>query len=609
MYQADSSLYPHKFPKSTGFTLIEVLIGTAVFLLVSIAIYGAFSSLFQMASANQTRVIGTELAVEQFEIIRNMPYANIGIVNGIPNGSLPNSKDVVRGGITFNVNYTIRDIDLPFDGIFASTTNNDLSPADNKFVEIAVTCPICKGFQPVVITGQIAPKNLENTSLNGALFISAIDANGNPVQGALVKIAYTATTSPIIINDTTNNSGVLQVVNVPPAFNAYNISVTKSGYSSDQTYTASSSNPTPNKLPATVAAQQLTQDNFSIDKLSTMIVQSVTPMCVPVPNFQFNLTGSKTIGVNVPKYSKNLTTGGSGILNLSSMEWDSYTVNPTDNSYDLFGVNPLNQIALSPNSTQSIQLIVLPKNTPSLLVTVKDNATSLPISDATVRLTGPSSYDQSQITGQGYLSQTDWSNGATQPDIFIDKQSYAYSDGNIDTSSSLGNIVMNKIGDSYSTNATGTLISSIFDTGTTSNYYTFSWDPGSQSPLTGQNSVKMQFATSPSSTPSTWDYYGPDGTPNSYFVTPNSTISALNNNKQFARYRIYLTTQTATVTPIVSDIFFTYTSGCIPPGQVIFQGIQTGSYTLTVSKPGYTNKSSSFSVVSGWQEQQIMLEI
>jgi len=607
MYQIPKP--PHSSRKLSGFSLVEVIVGAAIFLIVAIAAYGAFTSLFQMANGNQSRVLATELADEQFEIIRNIPYANIGIVSGIPNGTIPGNQDIIRGGITFHVSYTIRDIDLPFDGTFGSSTNNDLSPADNKFVQIAVTCPSCQDFQPVSIVGQIAPKNVESTTSNGALFISAIDANGNPVQNATVHVAYTATTTPIIIDDTTNNSGVLQIVDVPPAVKSYNITVTKAGYSSDQTYLASSTNPTPVKEPATVATQQLTQANFSIDKVSTLSIKSVTPTCVAVPNFHFTLSGAKTIGVGLPKFSKSLTTGGAGTINQTSMEWDSYSINPTDASYDLAGINPLNPINLSPNSTQNIQLIVVPRNTntKSLLVTVKDSATGLPISNATVHITGPDGYNKTLITGQGYITQTDWSGGPTQPGIFTDATAYSNADTNIDTSTSTGNIVMANFFGSYNTSATGTLDSSIFDTGTSSNFYTLSWNPGSQSLLTGTQSVKLQFASDASSTPSSWNYLGPDGTTNTYFTTPNATISAANNGKEFARYRTYLTTQTATVTPMVSDVFFTYTSGCIPPGQVIFQGIDSGSYSLTVSKTGYTSNLSSGTISSNWQEQQVIL--
>ena len=72
-----------------GFTLMEVLVGSALFLIVSVSAYSAFISILRLANASQSRIIAVQLADEQFEIVRNMPYVNVGLTNGIPLGVLP----------------------------------------------------------------------------------------------------------------------------------------------------------------------------------------------------------------------------------------------------------------------------------------------------------------------------------------------------------------------------------------------------------------------------------------------------------------------------------------------------------------------------------------
>ena len=89
-----------------GFSLIEVLIGTAVFLVVATAAYGLFVNLFKLATASQANILAVELADEQFEIIRNMPYVNVALTTGIPQGILPQTQTLVRGNYTFNVGLT-----------------------------------------------------------------------------------------------------------------------------------------------------------------------------------------------------------------------------------------------------------------------------------------------------------------------------------------------------------------------------------------------------------------------------------------------------------------------------------------------------------------------
>jgi prepilin-type N-terminal cleavage/methylation domain-containing protein len=599
-----------------GFTLVEVLVGTALFLVVAMAFYGAFTSLFQLASGSQARTLAVELADEQFEIVRNMPYINVGLTNDTietPYGVLPPTQTLTRGGYTFTVNLTVRNINL-------STTTVQ---ASDKLVEVDVECPACKDFQPVVLTGQVSPANLQSASNGGAIVVHVFDASTAPVEDASTTIQSVAT-STLHDTDVTDNNGTLNVIGVSPGNSMYHIIVNKPGYSTDQTYAAGgSAGPTPSKPNINVLNQQVTNISFAIDRLSSLHFTSVDPTCLAVPSYHFSLAGSKLIATNpstILKYpATGLQTGAGGTFDLNSMEWDTYTVTPTDISYDVEGINPPSPFALNPGNSQSVQLVVVPHtpNTNSLMVSVTDKSSSkLPISGATVELTGPNG-DQIQTTGVGYLAQTDWSGGSGSQMFGLNTSTKYYQSSGVDTqtASSSGNIQLhwNDFGGPYNTTATGTLESSTFDTGTTSNFYTLSWKPSNQPQLAGAMPVKFQFATKPTSTStfSLSDYLGPNGTHNTYFTVPSGAINSISNNNEFARYMAYLTTNTATVTPSVSDIAFSYTSGCIPPGQVLFQGLSAsiGGYTLSVGKPGYaTTTISSVSISSagnGWQQKSV----
>jgi hypothetical protein len=246
------------------------------------------------------------------------------------------------------------------------------------------------------------------------------------------------------------------------------------------------------------------------------------------------------------------------------------------------------------------------------MVAVQDTATKLPLSGATVELYNGGSYDQSFLTGQGYFDQTDWSGGSGVPNFSLATANrYASDNGDVDTAtaSSSSSITLRwDTFDPYNKNATGTLESSTFDTGTTSNFYSLNWSPISQPALAGSKPIKFQFATAPSTSPSgPWSYLGPDGTTNTFYTTSGMQISSANNSAEYARYMAYLTTNTATVTPAIGDISFTFTSGCTPPGQVLFQGLSTGSYTLKISKAGYTTQTIPVTVTAGWQSSRISL--
>ena len=576
------------------------MVSIGVSLIIIVSVYNAYTSIFSVVYTSRSKIDAIDLVNEQLEIVRNLPYANVGIVSGIPSGVLTHSKTIVRGGTTFNVLTTVRNIDDPFDGILGGSPN-DTSPADFKVVEIEISCAQCRNFKPMIVTTRVAPKNLENTSTNGALFVKVFDANGNVLPDANVRIVNTAVSPNIIIEDVTNLSGMLQVVDVPPGSNTYQITVTKDGYSTDKTYLASSTNPHPTKPHATIVKSQVTQTSFNIDKLSTLNISSLSDTCAPVSSMDFSLVGSKNVGLipTVPKYSQNKVTNSSGTLYIPNMEWDAYTITNIDTVYDIIGSSVISPIALSPNSTQNVDLIVAPKNIRTLLAIVSDSSNNLPLSGVSVRMT-KTGYDVTKITGQGYMGQTDWSGGGGQATSTVANK-YLSSDGNAEVASPVGDVTLKKILNLYVPHAE--LISSSFDTGTASNFQQIVWSPVGQ-PAT--SNVRVQIATN--SDGGVWNFNGPDGTSSTYYTASNQNIHSSNNGNRYLRYKLILDSTSTASTPNISDMSFIYTLSCTPPGQVNFSGLASGTYTLTLTKTGYANKTVSVSVASNWQSTSIIMQ-
>jgi prepilin-type N-terminal cleavage/methylation domain-containing protein len=594
------------YRKSQGFTLVEVLVAAALFALISVSVYQAYGTLLSLTQAAKVKITATSLVNEQMELIRNLPYSDVGVAGSIPNGVLQHVEVVTRDDIQFTRTLTIRNIDDPFDGTIGGTPN-DLSPADYKSVDIDITCALCNNFPTMSVSSRVAPKNLETASTNGALFVRVYDANGQPVPGALVHIENRQISPQITIDDVTANDGVLAVVDAPPGANAYEITVTKSGYTTDRTYATSTGNPNPTKPHATVLIQQVTQISFVIDLLSTINVATLTETCVPVASTPFSIRGSKLVGISpdIYKYDQNFLTNSNGERSITGIEWDTYSIAiDDDGAYYLQGVNPLLPVSVLPGATQNINLILAPKDPSSLLVTVKDSVTLLPVSGAEVVLS-KSGFSQTAYTGRGYLSQTDWSGGAGQSD-FIDAKMYLSSDGNIDTLNPVGEAQLNNIFGSYV--PFGELVSSTFDSGTTSNFSEILWNPTSQPPATGAPSVRLSFASASTNTASTtWNFLGPDGTASTFYDVSNTNIHTAHNGNRYFKYKLLLDTASTTFTPNVSDISVTFTSECVPAGQVLFSNLANDSYTITVNKSGYTSHQSPITVSNGWQQYEVIL--
>jgi prepilin-type N-terminal cleavage/methylation domain-containing protein len=587
-----------KIKTNRGFSLIEVIFAATIFAIVAMSIYQGFVSVTTLISASRDKIIAVDLINSEFELVRNLSYSNVGIKNGIPNGLLGAATTTVVDGRSFDITRTIRNVDDSFDGTIGGSPN-DLSPADYKMVQIEVSCNSCKKPLDLFAVANVAPKNLETASTNGALFIKVFDANGNPVPQADIHVENAGL--GININDNTDNGGLLAIVDAPPAQNSYRITVTKDGYTTDRTYPVSAGNPHPIKQDATVILQQLTQISFVIDKVSTINVHSKNTQCASVANVPFTLFGAKLIGTNpdVLKFSGNFSTDGSGIKTLNNMEWDMFNMT-VGAGFNLIGVNPPSPFAVLPDAVQEID-IVLEDGTPNnLLVTVKDNATGLPLSEVNLTLT-QGSFSASAVTGRGYLEQTDWSGGAGQKD-FTDETKYWVNDGNIDTASPVGELKLIKVLSSYVSD--GVIASSVFDTGTSSNFNNMVWTPTDQPPQAGADSVKFQLATSHDNTATTtWQYFGPDGTAGTYYTVSNNNINSIHNGDRYFRYKVFLHTDVNNKTPNISSVAVTYTSDCIPPGQALFSALSSGNHNLLLEKTGYQTQNFPVNIItnSNWQ--------
>lgn len=590
--------------RSGGFSLIESLVGVAVFVIIALSLYQAYAMTINVVHASRLKVIATALAGEQFEILRNLPYDDVGVAGSIPNGKVPNIQNLVRDGAEFVVETTIRNIDDPLDGTIGGSPN-DLSPADYRLAELNISCPSCRNFTPLRLTTNISPRALETASTNGALFVRVFDTLGQPIANTGVHIENNQAVPPIVIDDTTDNGGLLQIVDAPVGVEAYEIIVSKPGYSTDQTYeTGAPENPNPAKPHATVALQQLTQISFEIDRTSTLDILSATHTCSPVPSIDFVLDGSELIGTDpdVLKYSESHLTDLVGGKIIGGLGRDTYNLTFTDTLYDLAGTIPLLPLVLNPNVSQDFKLIVVPKNPQSLFVDVKDTEEEFPLSGATVSLEG-AGYDKEMITGRAFAGQADWSLGDGQAD-FTDPAKYFGSDGNVDTITPSGEIKLRKLSDTEYAPA-GNLVSSTFDTGSESDFHQIIWQPESQPSDTGPDSVKFKIATN--NDKATWNFLGPDGTADTYYTLANQNINSLHNGDRYLRYNVFLQTANTTLTPAVSDISFSFTSSCVPEGQMLFTGLADGDYDLTVSKAGYQPFTGTVSVSSLWQRREVIL--
>lgn len=581
--------------KSSGFTLIEVLIGTTLFVIIGSAVYFSYSNIIDIVVASQLNSTGLTVIDNELEIIKNIPYEDVGTIGGSPSGILQPQKSVTFNGVPFILDTTVRNIDDPFDGTIGGSPN-DTAPADYKLVELQLSCLECPRFLPAKVTTTISPLNLENSTGNGALFINIFDASGQPIPNANVSVTNTAVVPNINISDVTNNLGQFQLVDIATSSINYRIFVSKNGYSSDRTYKPGEvANPNPVKPDSTVAQGQVTGVSFAIDKVSSINLKTQDRFCTAIPSVDFNLKGSKLIGTgpDIFKYNQDLSTDTQGVKNISNIEWDSYSLLNIDPAFSISGTNAPSSLIVNPNSSYSYVWNLEPKNQSGLLVTVQKLSGEL-INGASINLTGPS-VNITEESKKFKISETQWSSGQ------FDSKS-----PNMEINNPLGQIHLLDSGSGYASQSDEYLISGSFDLGTSSTSFSkLIFNPNSQPIESGPDSLKIQIATNNDN--STWNFIGPDGTNSSFYTSSGVNLSASHNGNRYLRYKIILRTQDESFTPTLDDLSISVSSGCLSSGQFFFNGLTNGSYTLNISKPGYQNLSVPVQLNQSWLEYRATL--
>jgi hypothetical protein len=412
-----------------------------------------------------------------------------------------------------------------------------------------------------------------------------------------VHVVNASVTPSIDLTDTTNASGVLELVGVPTSTQRYWISVTKAGYSTDQTYPpGGSGNPNPSKPNATIVAETVTSVSFSIDQLSSLAVSVTNDQCAPIGGKTLTMQGTKIIGTtpNVLKFSTSSVLNASGTLAMQNVEWDTYILGLNAPAYDIAGTIPFNPITVNPSSTQAFQFILQSVSDPALLATITDAGTGGGIANAQVTLS-KSGFSKTLSTDHATFSQSDWSNGA-------------FSSGGIglDPSSVPGEVgLLASPSSTYATSSASWLISNTFDVGgTASTFNTLSWT-GTAPVQTGSGSVAFQVAANNDN--ASWSFIGPDGTAGTYFTAPTTGLPASLSGDRYFRYKLLLNTQDQNYSPEVTGVSVDFTANCVPPAQALFQGLPQGTYTLDATASGYAENSTTVSVAAGYQSSTLSL--
>lgn len=381
-----------------GFTTIELLVSCVVISILALSVFSAYIALNSVTIFAKQKIIGTEIATNQLEYLKSLPYDNLAVVGGaIPHPSpLPNTKTETIDGINYIVKSSINYVDDAHDGCASypdEATKNllcrnlpsptgspliDLNPADYKIVNVKVEVNANKVAE---LDTQISARVAETDSTTGALIVKIIDSSGNPVSGATATVVNNTLSPSINISDSTDVNGIALFYGLPPdTGNDYLISATKTGYSSLSTIKPVGSL-SPNFPSQNIVTQQSSSVTLTINPKGKYSIAGnvVDTNNNPIANMKLSLKGgpkkysdsadSSYYYDNTSPSDNRVTANATGEFSITDLDPGDYIFCGDRGDYSCqIGVSPISYLVASVpyNGASQIGPINIPNYDPSL---------------------------------------------------------------------------------------------------------------------------------------------------------------------------------------------------------------------------------------------------
>jgi Tfp pilus assembly protein PilE len=344
-----------------GFTLVEVLVAGLVLVVGLVMMSQFFASAMGRVLDSDTRSILQQVAAQDIEQIRGLPYEKVGTDTGHPHGDLPASEDRTVQSVAVHIQREII--------YWTDPSNTNLAyPANYKRVIVTVSEAGQNRLGPVELTTNVA-----GGAFGGTLDVWVTDVRGDPVPDALITITNNNLSPNVNISSSalrTNSAGHMMIPGLTPDPTPnYVVSVSRAGYNTDFT------NPAVVVNEGTVTVVQL-----MIDLLATLSVHVVDTNGTPVSGLNLSVIGPDG-------FSQAVVSGGADGVNFANIRYstdlDPYVVRLLPGQ----GYDTLSQtIVLEPGTTQEV-VFTVPAGGPTTTTTLPPVTTSSTSSTSTTSTT------------------------------------------------------------------------------------------------------------------------------------------------------------------------------------------------------------------------------
>lgn len=340
---------------SSGFTIVELVIGMTLLGFIAIGLFGLFVALVNSSVSAKQMAVGSTLATNQMEYLKSLPYDSLAIQGGsiYSANPLPATATKTVDNTTYTVKTSISYVDDAYDGCAnypnqtlkqtycrnypppTGAPSPDTNPQDYKIAHVEVYNS--QNERRGEVDSQISSRVSETNSTTGALFISIVDDAGSPVAGATVQVVNTTQTPNINLSDSTDTNGVAIFYGLPPDTSGYDyvITASKTNYSTLTTI-APSGSLQPNYSSQNILTQQSSYLTMTI-KLQgqySLLAEAVDTSGNPISGLKLYVKGGYkkyTSSTDTKYYFDNMspsdtrpTTDSSGLASFSNLVPGTY---------------------------------------------------------------------------------------------------------------------------------------------------------------------------------------------------------------------------------------------------------------------------------------------
>lgn len=276
--------------KKTGFSLVELIVVSAMVTLVFGALFSSFQYTFKLINASKSKLTATSIANDRMEHFRSLPYNEVGTVAGFPSGAIPQNSVITLNKINFNERVAVFYVDDDADNLGLADNNGIIT--DYKQIVLEYTWSINGATTTVKTVSNIVPRSIETDVGGGTIRINVLDSDSSLLTGASVRVTGSSSTAPYDVTNITDPTGA--ALFTVAADSGYQVEVTANisgnAYSVDKTYEATAGMPHPTVAPFSVLEADISTLTFQIGELSDLGIHTFSSIVEGVFDADFSDT-------------------------------------------------------------------------------------------------------------------------------------------------------------------------------------------------------------------------------------------------------------------------------------------------------------------------------